>query len=347
MGHAVRAAAVVRELAEAVPLRIAVIAGCDRRVWPASLERATGQWVGEPSDCGVVQSDDVTVDRAATARELAGWLADLDDILQRETARLRGQFDLMIGDVPAPAFEAAARAGIASVAVANFSWDWIYQELGFIEAARECARFYAKADVLLRATPFAPMPAFDNIVDVGLVARRPSSARAASRRARGFTDEQSVVLLAFQPASLPPLELPRRSSRRRFLVPSAWPQTHGRDDFVHLPASMSFEDAIAAADVIVGKPGYGLISDVDAAGARFLYVPRPGFPENTVLEQHLARRAGTASISAQDLASGGWEDALAALEAAERPLPADWAGASRAARAACSLLGIDWAPRVE
>ncbi len=336
-----RAAAVLSAVRRHVPIDLCVIGPAERRVWPAGLAAATSAWIPDACDAGVVQADDVTVDLPATARRLESWLGALPVTVEREAARLAGRFDLVVGDVPSPAFEAAASVEIPSVAIANFTWDWIYSELGFHEASAVSAKSYAKAGLLIEAAPFAPMAAFARRVSVGLVAREPSRRRTETRAALGLQESDSVVLVAFQPASVPGLVLPAVRRSRRFVVPAGWPADRSREDVVRLDGATSFEDAIAAADVIVGKPGYGLIGDVEAAGARFLYVPRPGFPENQVLERHLSVRAGTASLAASRLADGTWEDELAALEQDARPARADAGGAERAAREIVRVLGID------
>jgi hypothetical protein len=185
------------------------------------------------------------------------------------------------------------------------------------------------------------MAAFARSLSVGLIAREPSTRREATRRILGIGETDSAVLLAFQPASVPSLRLPPPRRGRVFLAPSGWQDAVVRADVRILVKAMRFEDALAACDVVVGKPGYGLIGDVEASGARFLYVPRPGFPENEVLERHLAGRAGTASLAPARLAGGGWEDDLAMLEDAAPPAPAEAGGALRAAQAIASAVGVD------
>lgn len=328
-------------LARLVPLRVTVLAACDRRIWPAPLVACTDAWIPEPCDVGVEQSDDVTVDLDATRERLERWQGDLGHVVRREVRRLEGAFDLVLGDVPSPAFDAAKRAGIRSVAVANFSWDWIYSELGFAEASAVAAAGYASAGLLLEATPFGPMPAFPVREPVGLIAREPSLRRTAARESLGVSHEQSLVVLAFQPASAPPLTLPPSRPGRVFAAPAGFPGVGSRADFRALPGAVSFPDALAAADVVVGKPGYGLIGDVEASGVRFLYVPRPGFPENAVLEAHLGGRPGTMALPSTQLASGAWEEGLAYLEVSPRPARADVGGAARAARAIAAHVGID------
>lgn len=341
MGHAVRAAAVLERLARILPLELTVMAACDRRAWPQSLAAITRAWNGEPCDVGVVQSDDVTVDLDATALRLEGWLRDLPAIIEREARRLVGGFELVLGDVPSAPFAAARIAQIPGVAIANFSWDWIYAELGFEEAAAAAAEGYAQADLLLEAAPSGPMAAFGRRLEMGLIARGPAVSRGRARAALGLPADASVVLLAFQPSSAPALALPPEREGRVFLVPSGWPSAASRRDVVEVPTGAGFEEALAAADVVVGKPGYGLIGDVEATGARFLYVPRPGFPENAVLVRHLCARPATAALAAARLARGDWEDDLVSLEESAAPAPARADGAQRAAEEIAALLAVD------
>lgn len=338
LGHAVRVAAVLEELRQRLPLALTVVAGCDRRIWPESLAGITTSWIDSPVDAGVVQSDDVTVDRGATAVRLDLWLANLPALVEREAMRLRDGFDLVLGDVPPPAFTAAKITQIQSVAIANFSWDWIYSELGFSEAASVAAAAYAQADLLLEASPAAPMTAFRRREQVGLIHRRPGGSRDASRRALGLSEGETAVLVAFQPAFASRVEIPPPKVGRRILLPTGWAHHRAGSDVLELPAGSRFEDALMAADVVIGKPGYGLIGDVEAARAKFLYVPRPGFPENTVLEAYLARREGTRPLSQASFLSGGWTEALEQMDAGATPSAVPSDGASRAADAIARLL---------
>src|SRR5205085_9112253 len=143
-------------------------------------------------------------------------------------------------------------------AVANFTWDWIYAQLGFREAGQRAAAAYSCATLLLEATPSAPMPAFPRRRNIGLVARRPPTSRACARRLLDLGDHHSAVLVAFQPGYASSVALPLPRAERRFLVPPGWPATD-RTDVVPLGAGRTFEDGLAAADVVLGKPGYGLI----------------------------------------------------------------------------------------
>jgi len=69
--------------------------------------------------------------------------------------------------------------------------------------------------------------------------------------------------------------------------------------------SLTYEDIILAADAVVSKPGYGIVSDCLANGTPLVYLERPDFREYGPLvagiEQHVSARCLTIS----DLQNGG------------------------------------------
>ena len=97
-----------------------------------------------------------------------------------------------------------------------------------------------------------------------------------------------------------------------------------------------YEDLVAAVDVVVTKPGYGIIAECIAAGTAMLYTSRGHFREYDVLV------AGAAALRAQpvhqpqdDLFAGRWRDALEALLA--QPAPPETMATDGAAHAAAEI----------
>src|SRR5207244_8073856 len=124
------------------------------------------------------------------------------------------------GDIPPLAFAAAARAGVPSFGLANFSWDWIYGHLAarqpaLHDAAREAALAYRHARLLLEL-PFAgDLSAFPRREKVGLVARRPRVDRNAARQRLGL-DGRPAVLLSFGGLGFEGLPLDALAAQREF-----------------------------------------------------------------------------------------------------------------------------------
>ena len=176
-------------------------------------------------DVGLIQKDALTIDEAGTADAVRRFLAGWDALVSREARWLRESgARLVLGDIPPLAFAAAADAGVPSIALGNFSWDWIYSHLAarqptLAEAAAHAARAYARAGLLLRL-PFAgDLSAFPRIEDVPLVARAPELEKAEARRRLGL-DARPVVLLSFGGVGMPGLD----------------PAVFGRLDAVPLPS---------------------------------------------------------------------------------------------------------------
>jgi hypothetical protein len=283
-------------------------------------------WDERPCDIGVVQTDDLTVDHGATAASLDRWSTVYPAQVSEQASRLRESgADLVIGDVPPLAFAAAAAAGVPSIAFANFSWDWIYEHMGLSDAASDAALDYAAADTLIALTPCAPMPAFGRVTQVGLVGRAsaldPSSARQQlGPRAAGC---DKLVLIAFRSEAGSLIELPAPQDGIVYccVAGSEAPGWSERRDVEILPAGATFIDALAAADVAVAKPGYGIIADAGRTGTRLLYTPRSGFPEDPVLLSWLQRQPGTRQISSDSLLRGDWTAELAGLLDEPAPKP--------------------------
>lgn len=340
-GHAVRLCEVLRAIRARAPgLAIALTGAIPewlvRRDVPGPVElRALA------CDVGLVQRDALRVDEAETARRCAGFDATWDATLAREVAFLRASgARAVLADVPALPFAAAARAGLPALGLANFSWDWIYAHLAvrvpsLAASARRAAEAYGTASLLLEL-PFAgDLTAFPRRTPVGLVARRPRLDREEARRRLGL-DGRPAVLVSFGGVGLPglgPQTLRPLSGAYRFL----FPDDLGADRLAAL--RVAYEDVIHAADAVVTKPGYGIVSDAIAAGTRLVYTDRGDFPEYDVLVAEMPRYLAALHVSNADLAAGRLGEPLARVLALPVPPSPDLGGAGRAAERVLAALG--------
>jgi len=75
-------------------------------------------------------------------------------------------------------------------------------------------------------------------------------------------------------------------------------------------AGVRYEDLVGAAEVVVSKPGYGIISECIANDTAVLYTSRGHFPEYEVLVEEMPKYVRSAPISHDDLFDGKWETHL-------------------------------------
>jgi len=80
-----------------------------------------------------------------------------------------------------------------------------------------------------------------------------------------------------------------------------------------------YEDLVAAADIVVSKPGYGIVSECVANGVALLYTSRGPFAEYDVFVAEMPRILRCQHISQEDLRAGRWADAIDLLMAAPPP----------------------------
>jgi hypothetical protein len=317
-GHASRDIELIRALcARRADARIVVRTAAPERLL-APIAGAQVDVRPVEADTGLVQIDSLQIDEEESARQAARFHADFDRRVAEEAELVdRVKADLVVGDIPPLAFASAARAGVPSVAVGNFTWDWIYSVYpafdrlapGVIPAIRQA---YASATLALRLPfhgGFEPMAAVTR--DIPFIARRSTRDAADTRRALGLTGDRPAVLPSFGAygADLP-LALLRRSESFALVEPAPDP-----------PQGWLYQDLVAAADVVVSKPGYGIVSECVANDTALLYTSRGRFIEYDVFVAEMPRVLRCRYISQHDLLAGRWADAVEALLA--QPAPAE------------------------
>jgi UDP:flavonoid glycosyltransferase YjiC (YdhE family) len=310
LGHASRDIELIKAMLSRRPdARIVVRTSAQRWLFdlnaPAAIELQ-----GLEADSGVVQIDSLRLDEEATAIEASRFYRDFDRRVREESDLLRHmRADVVLGDIPPLAFAAAARAGLPSVAIGNFTWDWIYSSYPAFERLAPdvlptIRQAYAQATLALRLPLHGGFEAMAAVTrDIPFVARRATREREEIRRTLGLPGDRPVVLASFGAygADIPVDDL-SRSGRFTLLAPSREP-----------PAGVRYQDLVAASDVVISKPGYGIVSECVANGPALLYTSRGRFAEYDVFVEQMPRVLRCRFISQEDLFAGRWADAIDAL----------------------------------
>ncbi|MGB8932594.1 MAG: hypothetical protein WCC48_15225 [Anaeromyxobacteraceae bacterium] len=339
-GHMTRLCEILRAVRERAPALPITFVGTVperlvRRAVPGPLSfRAVA------ADVGLVQRDALEIDEVASAARCAEFDATWERRVAVESDFLRSSgARLVLADIPALPFEAAARAGITAVGASNFSWDWIYRHLArrhpsLAASADRAARAYSSAALLLEL-PFAgELGVFRNREPVGFVARRPRVERGEARRRLGL-DDRPAVLVSFGGVGLPGLTpaVLSREADFRFL----WPAELEADRLDAL--GLHYPDVVGAVDTVVTKPGYGIVTDAIAAGTRLVYTERGDFPEYPILVEGMAHHLACVHVGNDDLRAGRIGEAIRRVLSLPMPTKPDLEGAGRAAERLLGLLG--------
>jgi UDP:flavonoid glycosyltransferase YjiC (YdhE family) len=257
-------------------------------------------------DAGIIQPNSLRMDLDATVQACRDLHDSLPKLLDQEVEFIRQQsIDLIVGDIPPAAFEIAARADIPSVAVTNFSWDVIYRAYadehpGFIPLINEMANFYTRATLALTLPYPADMSMFPRREAIPWITRLSSLNRAQARAVFGLPENATIVLLSFGGLGLANFPWQRLDELTEFFFVTTGAAGSSRGNLLVLDdAQRRYEDLLRAVDVIVTKPGYGIVADLLAHHLPVLYTERGNFPEYPFLVRALKDLA-TAEFIPQD-----------------------------------------------
>lgn len=312
-GHAVRSAEVARVLM-ALGARVVVRTDAPAWLFPESVEHIPSQqWA---LDIGVAQKGGLDMDIDATralwdefASELA-WRARAEGRLLRERA-----VDIVVGDIPPMAFLAAQAAELPSIAVANFTWDWIYAAWpGFETAIEKIQCGYRCADVLLRLPLHSrsddAFAGFARIEDVPLIAREARRSREDVRADLQVPLDRTLVLLSFGGFSADGFAMDALGEWSRYTFVITPPLAASLPavppcNVLSLPeAPADYVSLLAACDVVITKPGYGIVADCVANRVPILFTDRGPFREYDVLAAALPELGRARYISRDELLRG-------------------------------------------
>ena len=337
-GHASRCIEVINAiLAKRPETRVGVRTSAPRWLFDLTVKGKVTYSTLE-CDTGVVQVDALTLDEADSIRRAASFHSDLVTRAASETRALRELgAGLIVADMPPLAFAVGASAGIPSIGLGNFTWDWVYADYPRVRLAPSLLPAirgaYAKGSMALRLPMSGGFESFSNVKDIPFIARVASMSREDVCKRLKLPADKPLVLASFGGYGLPGLDTDTIGKFKKYTVVTTAnvPLSRVRKDtpavverkgaFISVneeamyDAGVRYEDLVGAADVVVTKPGYGIISECIANDTAILYTSRGHFPEYDVLVEEMPKYVRSAFITQDDLFAGKWESALDKLRA--------------------------------
>jgi hypothetical protein len=327
-GHAVRSLVVIECLQRLAPdVEIVIVADI-----PAFLvEENLGKMPAcrrKRLDVGLVQEDSLRFDLQATKIELRRLQAQQELLVEEELRFFREeQIAGVVSDIAFLPFVAAARHGIPSIGVGNFTWDWIYQayapsDLHWRPLADWIRQAYRQCGLFLQLPMHGDCSVCPKILPVPLVARHGGRSRAEVRRLLGIAENLKAYLISF---TVLPLE---RAAQKRLegIGPTVFLYKkplhyHFANSICLDDLNVSYAETVGAVDGVITKPGYGIVSDCLAHGTPVIYTDRGLFPEYPILVDAMTRHLAAVYLPAEELYGGHWQAAIRKLEEQPRTDP--------------------------
>jgi len=280
-------------------------------------------------DVGLVQKDSIQIDLFQTLEKLEALYAKDEELSADERRFFKAEeVALVVADIPAIPLLSAQRARIPNIAIGNFSWDWIYEAYAktdfqwefFVEKFRAG---YEQTDLLLRL-PFAPpMDIFSNQKDIPLLASpgTPQREKIIDMSYNDISTTKPWVLLSFTSLELnfQALENIRAlSDRYEFFCVEP---LHYEGSCIHSidRHQVCFADVIASCDVIISKPGFGLVSECIVNNKPLIYSDRGDFAEYPYLVEGIEAYLQNIYLPSDQLYAGDFFQALEKIKTAPKP----------------------------
>lgn len=347
-GHAAQAAPVVARLAADHPGLVVSLASALPSALLRELYGPAVKLVPPFDEVAMAMASPLDVLADDSAAAYAALHAHWEFHLARAGRRL-GELacDLVLADVPYLPLAAAARVGVAGMALSSLNWADIYRAYcadapGAGEVLGQILAAYRAAEGFIACAPALAMPDLDTR-PVGPIARLGRNRRAALNDVLGLEARDRLVLVNLGGIGAP-------------VDAAGWPVTAGwrwilprgmgagRDDAHGLDAlgelGFAFIDLLRSADAFVTKPGYGGVVEAGCNGVPVLYVPRGDWPEEPGLIAWLRAAVPAAEIGRDALAAGALAEPLENLLAQPRPDPPAPTGIEEAASLIAPRLGI-------
>ena len=279
-------------------------------------------------DVGLVQKDSIHADLFQTLEKLETLYEQEEQLIAQERLFLQHEeVGLVVADIPAIPLAASQRSGIPNIAVGNFSWDWIYADYAktdlhweyFVEKFRTV---YEQTDLLLRL-PFAPpMEQFPKRKGVPLLASpgTPRRGEIVDMSHNDISTGKPWVLLSFTSLDLnvQALENIRAHDDYEFFCvePLAYPMSciHSIDRH-----KVSFADILASCDIVISKPGFGLVSECIVNNKPLIYSDRGEFAEYPYLVEGIEKYLKNVHIPSEQLYAGDFFQTLEKIKTAPEP----------------------------
>ena len=345
-GHAARAAGVMSAIHELDP-------GVSFEIFTAVpdwffAESLTGAYVYHPvmTDVGLAQKTPLEQDLVETVRRLDRFLPfDPETIGQLAETVRAAQCGLVLCDISPMGIAVAERAGVPSILIENFTWDWIYEGYagmvpGFRRHMDYLRKVFAAANHRIQAEPVCKPGHADLLVRP--VSRKPRTSAPEIREALGIPLDAKAVIVTLGGIPLRQVLPDRLPGDKKMVVimPGAADSLKKAGNFLLLPHHSGFyhPDLIRACDGVISKAGYSTLAETYYAGRPFGYISRTDFRESPVLETFIRSHMAGFPLSEKQFQTGRWMDRIEALLALPTIIRDEPNGADQAAAFILDLL---------
>ncbi|OHT16016.1 hypothetical protein TRFO_13497 [Tritrichomonas foetus] len=274
------------------------------------------------TDPGCVQFDPFTINIEKSIEAWKNNFSDLDKKLQEEVSLLKSKgipVRLVLSDISFFGQLVAESLNVPSVCIATFDWAFIYQihvnsdpELKeIIQKVQDISKRFDYC--LIPGTVCRPLEIGKKQIEFNWASRKPTISRPDIREKLGLSLVLDSVLLSFGGfaiKNLPAHAWKKFNNFEFFVLLPKKDCVNPHASNVHFLASEDWSgmhvDLVDTVDVVIGKCGYGLCSEILHTKKPFLAVDRKGNPEIGVIKKYMKKTIPYREITEEQFNNGEW-----------------------------------------
>ena len=309
-GHAARAASVMEALAEIESsLQFDIFTTVPD--WFFANSNSFGyQYHRLETDIGLIQKTPFQEDLPATVQKLKNFLPFNQSRIATVAERIRHlKCQLVVCDIAPMGIRVAKEAGVPSVLVENFTWDWIYQgyeEQGFNEFNAYLQPIFTEATCHIQTQPICKPERVDFTADPA--SRKIKTPSSHIRQRLGLSDTDKLVMITAGGVSKRYgfIDKLKNQTDIHFIIPGASDSENIQNNLILLPENSVYfhPDLINAADAVIGKVGYSTIAEIYQAGVPFGYSARTHYRESKPLVDFVENHMSGLPIAESEFQNG-------------------------------------------
>ncbi|MHA1300872.1 MAG: glycosyltransferase family protein, partial [Candidatus Helarchaeota archaeon] len=299
-GHATRSVAIIRALQKIPNLNITVCSAFQNEIVGKWFQSKNINFHKVETLFGVRYKDFIQVDLDLSVNIFKKALQKRKKFIDNELDFCKkNKIDLIISDISPFQFDIAYKLKIPSIAISNFDWYSIFEFIfkkydlnNFRESLELVKASYEKADVLLRLPFSIDMKYFKKTIDVSLVVRKLTRSREEIRKLLKIRENDFLIFFGITDFNFSAKELIDKFNKLKskenslyilfssFLRPSISNEEYFR--FIS-DSEQESQDYLVSSDIVIGKLGYGTVSECVAYKKPLIYTMRQDFIEDKAL----------------------------------------------------------------
>ncbi len=318
-GHAARAASVMEALAEIESSLQFDIFTTVPEWFFANSNSFSFQYHLMETDIGLVQKTPFQEDLPATVQKLKKFLPFNQSQIAAAAEKIKHlKCKLIVCDIAPMGIRVAREAGVPSVLIENFTWDWIYrgyEEEGFYGFNEYLQSIFAEASFHVQTQPICKPVSADFTAEPA--SRKIKSPSGQIRQRLGLSDSANVVMITAGgvPKSYGFIDKLKNQTDIHFILPGVSDSENIYDNLILLPENSSYfhPDLINAADAVVGKVGYSTVAEIYQAGVPFGYSHRVHYRESKPLLDFVKNQMSGLPVAESEFQNGSFTDCIEEL----------------------------------